>query len=700
MQNAMVSNEYLAGLEFLASWTNIADLPASLIVSIRYPAEMRTLDENTEAISSNWKTDSLFPNFQIAGARNRERDDAGYPANYFNETFIALQSALSRAFILSKSSIVPIPEIHLQRYPYPPYYSDPLLMKLEQILSVVIIMAFLYTAINTVKYITIEKEKQLKETMKIMGLPSWLHWLAWFVKTLLLLTLSISLITFLLCANITKKLSIFEYSDWSVIWLFLFVYSIATICFCFMMSVFFSKANIAAAVSGFMWFIFQMPYSLVSASYDQMTLGSKMGISLFSNSALSFGFQLIMRHEGTSKGLQWSNLFSPVTVDDNFSVGLTMVMLLVDALIYLLIALYFEKVMPGEFGIAEPWYFFVTKKFWTNEVNDNAPLEDMNQNLDNIEKEPMGKHAGIQIRGLRKVFNKSKVAVTGLNLNMFEDQITVLLGHNGAGKTTTMSMLTGMFSPTSGTALINGCDIRKNIDGVRQSLGLCPQHNVLFNELTVAEHITFFCRLKGVPKSKVKEEIKKYVELLELQDKENAQAHTLSGGMKRKLSIGVALCGNSKVVLCDEPTSGMDPSARRALWDLLQREKAGRTILLSTHFMDEADILGDRIAIMAEGDLKACGSSFFLKKKFGVGYRLICVKNTECQPQKLTNILQKYIPNVTMESNIGSELSYVLNEDYCEIFQDLLEDLESNTETCGISGYGISLTTLEEVFLR
>ena len=149
-----------------------------------------------------------------------------------------------------------------------------------------------------------------------------------------------------------------------------------------------------------------------------------------------------------------------------------------------------------------------------------------------------------------------------------------------------MSMLTGMFSPTSGTALVNGYDIRKDIEGVRFSLGLCPQHNVLFNELTVAEHLKFFSQLKGVPGDKTAAEIEKYVNLLELTDKRNAQSHTLSGGMKRKLGVGIALCGGSRVVLLDEPTSGMDPSARRALWDLIQKEKVGRTVILSTHFMD------------------------------------------------------------------------------------------------------------------
>ena len=120
-----------------------------------------------------------------------------------------------------------------------------------------------------------------------------------------------------------------------------------------------------------------------------------------------------------------------------------------------------------------------------------------------------------------------------------------------------MGMLTGLFSPSSGTAYINGYDIRNNINAVRGSLGLCPQHNVLFNELTVREHIVFFTKLKGInDKKEIESQIKKYVTLLGLEPKMNAQSSTLSGGMKRKLSIGIALCGNSKIVMCDEPTSG------------------------------------------------------------------------------------------------------------------------------------------------
>lgn len=116
--------------------------------------------------------------------------------------------------------------------------------------------------------------------------------------------------------------------------------------------------------------------------------------------------------------------------------------------------------------------------------------------------------------------------------------------------------------------------------------------------------------------------------------------------------------------------------------------------------MDEADVLGDRIAIMAEGDLKTVGSSFFLKKKFGVGYRLVCVKVPGCDPTHLTNLLSRYIPGIQIETNIGSELTYVLNENYVGQFKVIFADLETKANQLGISSFGVSLTTLEEVFLK
>lgn len=126
---------------------------------------------------------------------------------------------------------------------------------------------------------------------------------------------------------------------------------------------------------------------------------------------------------------------------------------------------------------------------------------------------------GIKIKHLTKQFSNKKVAIRDLNLNMYKGQITVLLGHNGAGKTTTMSILTGMITPSSGTAIVEGSDIRKDMPKVRDSFGLCPQHNILFDELTVSEHLYFYCCLKGLAKEAIQSEIDKYVTLLDLEAK-------------------------------------------------------------------------------------------------------------------------------------------------------------------------------------
>lgn len=699
LEGLLIQQNYFVGVEFDDSLANTTSLPKEVHFSLRFPAETR----QWRWLFGNWRTNLLVVPFS-PGIRNGNLTDGGSP-NYYAEGFIPLQVAISAAIVAAHDPEIITQDVQLRRIPYPPFYKDELLPAMEQLLPLIILIAFFYTCINTVKYITIEKERQLKEAMKIMGLSNWLHWTAWFVRCLLLLLITISLVTLLMTVSLTTNTdqAVLQYTDWSALWVFLLAFAIATICFCFMMSVFFNKANTAAGIAGLMWFLLMMPYNITVRNYDDMDTGSKVGLCLLSNTAMSYGVLNIVRFEGNQAGLQWSNMFTPSTMNDGLSVGVIIIMLLVDALIYLGIALYFEQVMPGEFGVAKPWYFLFTSEFWKrNKVGDahgsqNGLVKPMQSKF--IEEDPPIEKAGVKIRHLRKVYDK-KVAVDGLDLNMYEDQITVLLGHNGAGKTTTMSMLTGMFSPSSGTALINGHDIRTDIEGVRRSLGLCPQHNVLFNELTVAEHVKFFAKLKGVRDGDVAAEVEKYVNLLELTDKMNAQSRTLSGGMKRKLAVGVALCGGSKVVLLDEPSSGMDPSARRALWELLQKEKLGRTVLLSTHFMDEADVLGDRIAIMAEGQLKAVGSPFFLKKTFGAGYRLICVKKANCDKDRLLEILKGYIPEVEVETDIGSELTMVLREDYVQKFQPMLEDLEDNMESCGISSFGISLTTMEEVFLR
>uniref|UniRef100_A0A182PQD2 ABC transporter domain-containing protein n=1 Tax=Anopheles epiroticus TaxID=199890 RepID=A0A182PQD2_9DIPT len=722
MYKALVAHNYLAGLEFDEKFQNITSLPERVNVAIRFPSEMRTSFLPGSQFWANWRTFLIFPQFQVYGARAVNASDGGYPANYYAEGFASVQNAISRAILENfGGSNDPLPSVDLQRFPYPPFYDDPLLRGMENLFPSIIMVAFFYSCINTVKFITLEKEKQLKESMKVMGLTGWIHWVAWFVRTLTLLSVSISLVTILLTGNLTTNtnVAIFQFSNRLLVWLFLFVYSITTIMLCFMISTFFSKANIASGIAGIVWFYSLTPFQLTNGIYDSMSLAAKLASSLWSNTAMGYGVMLFMKHEGTSIGLQWDNLFSPVTVDDQLTMAHIFGILLFDAAIYLAVALYVEQIAPGQFGVPRRWNFIFTASFWKEEVlQKKSVTDDVGTTTEeverlktttryqaNMEEDPTDRGIGISLVGLTKIYNDKRAtrpAVNGLTVNFYCDQITVLLGHNGAGKSTTMGMLTGMYPPTAGYATIEGHRIGgTTANKFRNTLGFCPQHNVLFDELTVAEHIRFFAKLKGVRQNEhIEAEINKYVQALRLEPKRHEKSQTLSGGMKRKLSLAVALCGSSRIVFCDEPTSGMDPGARRTVWDLLQQEKRDRTIILSTHFMDEADVLGDRIAIMCDGELRAVGTPFYLKKRFGAGYRLVCVKRPNCKPEVVTNLLRRHVPDVVIESDIGTELSLRLHEQHRSKFQPALKELEQNVDQCGISSYGIALSTLEEVFMR
>lgn len=694
-------------------------LPLQVSYHLRFTYSPRNApaQEKSEFNPNNdldWHTLSLFPLFQLPGPREQHEPLGGTPG-YHREGFLHVQHAVDRAIMKAHNSTTAAAlfkqtQVLLSRFPYPAFIYDVFILAIQNQLPLLLVLSFTYTSLNIVRAVVQEKERKLKEYMRMMGLSNWLHWSAWFLMFFLFISISVVFVTVLLCVKVSPYGSVLTYSDPTLVFFFLLVFAVSTINFSFMISVFFSRANVAAAAGGFLYFLSYLPYVFLWPHYDLLSHAQKVSACLISNVAMAMGAQLIGMFEGKGTGIQWHNLFDPVTVDDDFSMAQVIGLLLLDAVLYGLVTWYVEAVFPGEYGVPLPWYFFILPSYWCSsprvaflkEKEDDEDAEKATKG-EFIEEEPSGLVSGVKIKHLAKVFkvgNKTKEAVRDLTLNMFEGQITVLLGHNGAGKTTTLSMLTGLFPPSSGRAYINGYDICQDMALIRRSLGLCPQHDVLFDNLNVREHLLFYTQLKGYPREKIPDEVDRILRILNLEDKRNARSKTLSGGMKRKLSIGIALIGDSKVVMLDEPTSGMDPSARRATRDLLQGEKRGRTILLTTHFMDEADLLGDRIAIMASGELQCCGSPLFLKNKYGAGYHMVIVKDAFCNVSEITRLVHMYVPDATLESSAGAELSYILPKESTSRFELLFAELEMNRDELGIASYGASVTTMEEVFLR
>lgn len=192
------------------------------------------------------------------------------------------------------------------------------------------------------------------------------------------------------------------------------------------------------------------------------------------------------------------------------------------------------------------------------------------------------------------------------------------------------------------------------------------------------------------------------IQVVGLTEKRKVRSKLLSGGQKRKLSIGIAFIGGSRVVFLDEPTSGMDPYSRRFTWNLIRQNRDNRVIVLTTHFMDEADLLGDRIAIMGDGKLRCCGSSLYLKKQFGVGYNMTIEKKDvhKFNSPAMIELVQSRIKDATLLTDVGTELTFQLPFTSSQAFQSLFAHFDDNETNLGIQSYGMSVTTLEEVFIK
>lgn len=223
----------------------------------------------------------------------------------------------------------------------------------------------------------------------------------------------------------------------------------------------------------------------------------------------------------------------------------------------------------------------------------------------------------VDAHDLTKVFNGRK-AVDSLDLEIEEGEFFGLLGPNGAGKSTTVAMLSTILRPTRGTVTIAGYDIKRQAKEIRRLIGVVPQEFGLYDELTAAENLAYFGKLHGVEGGKLKVRIEELLRLVQLQDRANDLAKTFSGGMKHRLNLVVGLIHEPKLLFLDEPTTGLDPQARLAVWELIKRfQSEGVTILLTTHYMEEADYLCERVAIMDRGKVIALDSPARLKRSIG-----------------------------------------------------------------------------------
>ena len=624
-----------------------------------------------------------------------------------------------RAGALRSETFAP-QQVDLVPFPVPQYTQNIFYQIVLYPLTLLFVIAFVYPVSRLISALVQEKELKLRESMRIMGTSDSALLGSWF--------LSYATTYFILSCLITLVgTRLFPASSPIYVFALFFTFALSTIPLCMFISVFFTQSKVASVIGSALFIAGYFPFFSLSPTSSPST---KSFAALLSPTSLGTGLEVLASLETAGVGAVRDTVSGSVI--NNWTVASSIGMNVFDTLLFLALASYADAVLPAafrDFGTPRPFYFPFTPSFWREvfgfppttssnkrgsvSLNATADSEALLSNdssspptpfieaLDASLEAKVASGRCVSLRGLRKEFDTPdgiKVAVDSIDLDMMEGQIFVLLGHNGAGKTTTLSMLSGMTPATAGHATVFGRGL-ENLSAIRGDLGVCPQHDVLWPELTVNEHLYLFAALKGVPAANVAAEAARSLELVGLTEKALVRVAALSGGQKRKLSVCLAFLGGSKVVFLDEPTSGMDPYSRRSTWNILRNAREGRVIVLTTHFMDEADILGDRIAIMSEGRVKCCGGALFLKEAFGIGYTMTIIRDGTDAP--VLELVREHVPSVTIASSAGAELALRMPIDASPSFSSLLRNLLGpRGAAIGVRDVGVGVTSVEDVFMR
>ncbi|KAG7397961.1 ABC transporter [Phytophthora boehmeriae] len=593
---------------------------------------------------------------------------------------------------------------------------------------------FLWPYVQLVRDIVTEKEKQLKEYLLIMGLAPMSLLVSWFLLYFIASAVVSLLGVWLLSGSMFAATTA---GNW-YFFLLLITFVTSMLLFGIAVTPIFSQTKTAAASAPLMYLL------LSAGTFIRSLVGEDM---IASSTTLAFGLAALdaisspvvfmsSLHDvlafdtvtAASRPVTWSTVATPCRMMGVQSLG------------YLLLGWYLENVFPRTHGVQQKWYFVFLPSYWCPKSQDSHAFSDdeaesvrltemgpgsFDDRLDDTLREQsipdylQHFRPTLFVRSLTKTYPNGKEAVKNVSFGVRKGEIFGLLGPNGAGKSTTLSILCGMLSPTSGDAYVGGSvSVATNPQAVRQSLSVCFQQNILFDELTVWDHLSLVCALKtslGI-KTVAEEAWRSKLQQFGLDEKRDALSKTLSGGQKRKLSLVLALLDTSRVVLLDEPTAGMDLKARLDTWDALKRAVSHRAVILTTHSMHEAQALCENIGIVADGKLKCCGSSLFLRNRFGVGYKLTVVHHEDLdqddEPSQLNNTrrqaraellmttLKKFVPNASIVSDNKWETRIQLNDGEERRFAELFGELERMKQNRTIKRYAIAATDLEDVFVK
>ncbi|ODM93331.1 ATP-binding cassette sub-family A member 3 [Orchesella cincta] len=620
-----------------------------------------------------------------------------------------------------------LPEMKLKMFTFANWRNQRFRHLVSFSVSLGIVTAYSFMSFFIVRQIVQENTSGIKDLLQMHGLPHYIHWIILFFHALFFRSIT-SLFVVIGLETDYGYGPLVEAASTSLLFVFVLIHQLSLTFMNFFMATCIKSIHMCGVIAIFSGVVsFYAPETF--AEMNLIGIYTNYGLAIiFPNWALRHVLQTIVDLESDKKGADWSNVWENNHVTNMVSVGTGMILLTGTGIVYFFMAAYHD--MTGSSKLFPPsrkWYDF--KELARQRRESKLHQEELHKDIaegraTNFEKPAIYEEAEpdrkcfVHVRNLSKRYGKHKVALDSVNMNILHEEITVILGHTNSGKSTLMAILAGMMMPSSGYAIVKGYDVNFESSEARKYVGLCTQKLVAFNLLTVREHINLCYRLRGYSKKDCDRHCATLLQRMRLWTVRGLYPERLKTDEMRRLGISLALADAPKVLLLDEPTSQLDPTERREIWEIILSLRHHHTIILTTNYqqisinllMDEAEFLADRVALLAHGRLICYGSIDFLKSNYDTGYFL------KIEPISDVNRLDASGIMKIVHNHLGPDVpittkrhTRIKDVDTLELelpanqrlkFADVCDELEEKKAALSISRYSIRQVSLNDIFIR
>ncbi|KAH8417935.1 hypothetical protein KR222_008686, partial [Zaprionus bogoriensis] len=701
MVRLMEKSNYLAGIEFYVDEINNTELPQGLDYTLRFPPILRTSPDYLQPLL--WSTDLLFGLEPWIRTKAVPTNHCGVPPGYLEEGFVQLQHAIAISYLELKAEDMDTTlNVSLNKFPSRRMIVDLQALHVKNFLIVAILFAYAFPSYAAVKAITDEDERGIIDMMNIKIL----NWCAWLLILFILQTFTTLLVLIVLELS-WADYTVFTYCKNFHIFCFLLCYVCASSSFILMISVAVIRVSKNAKYVLPLRLITLVPFAFVNKRYSELPI--KLFACLSLDTALAMGFNIIMDFESHGEKLTWENFSLSHFAGDNFSVMHAAIMLLVDSVLYMLILIYYNYKNPPEAATLKEIDNNTLTRHWYYPINYYHIPESSSTLLYSSSSEYIGfnddlfeNSHGIKVVNVSKIVGYTKY-LENVSMNIHPKEITVLLGQHNEARRLLTHIIAGRVTPTSGYVLVNNHDV-KQYKGTDTLCSILPIDSIIFTQLTCTENMYFFMHLRGMRNYRqIVREIEKYLCMLKM-DLEFAEdlADDLTVGMARCLSLCCALCGGNHAVIVDNPSVGLDNESRYRIWDMLKEAARTRVIIVNTKYYDEAEILGNRIAVLHNGKLQCYDRLSTLREAYCNKYTL----HAEIAPDKealyleIVNLIRNHFSSESAVRYIAhlGKIEVSVNA-YKEVqLVELLEDLEKEKKRFEIKNMWVRRSDLRDTF--